>query len=109
MRAVKGGNPPLSDVRAEKGASWRPGWVGWNRRRREAQTKLSLEVKLLGSRDGFSPFGDDGIALIHGHAGVLGEHDGATAAAPRHEIDEMFLAEGRGPARCINRHGAAFN
>lgn len=71
--------------------------------------KEEKERRLLGRRDGFSPFGDDGVSLIHGHAGVLGEHDGATATSPRDEIDKMFFTERGGPAWRISRHGAAFN
>ena len=67
------------------------------------------DTALFGSRDGFSPFGDDGVALVHGHAGVLREHDGTTAPSPRDEIDEMFFAQGRSSAWRVSRHGAAFN
>lgn len=49
--------------------------------------------KLFGSRDGFSPFRDDGISFVHGHAGIFGEHDGATTTTPRDKIDEMFFAK----------------
>ena len=64
---------------------------------------------LLRRRDGFSPFGDDAVALIHGHAGVLREHGGTATPSPRDEIDEMFFAEGCRPSWRVSRHGAAFN
>jgi len=71
--------------------------------------KLRAKVKLLGSRDRFTPFGNNGIAFVHGHAGVFREHSRTTTPSPRDEIDEMLFAEGCGPAWRVRRHGAAFD
>ena len=71
--------------------------------------KMIEDTALFGRCDGISPFGDDGVALVHGHAGVLGEHNRTTTPSPRDEIDEMFFAEGCGPAWRVSRHGTALN
>jgi hypothetical protein len=65
--------------------------------------------RLFRGHDGFSPFGDDGVSLVHGHAGIFGEHDGATTTSPGHKINEVFFAEGRSPAGRVRQIRAAFN
>ncbi len=66
-------------------------------------------MKLFGGHDRFLPFRDDGISLVHGHAGIFGEHHGATTTSPCHKINEMFFAEGSGPAGRVSQIRAAFN
>ena len=56
--------------------------------------------------DGFHPFGGDGIALFHRHAGVGVEHLSATATAPGEKTEEMVLADGTRTRRSIESRQA---
>jgi hypothetical protein len=73
------------------------------------KSETGQKVGLLGSHDRFSPFHDDNVSLVHGHAGIFGEHRGATTTSPGDKINEMFFAEGRGPAGRVNLIRATFN
>jgi hypothetical protein len=92
-------------VRSEGRTRRRPP-ADWDRKQK---SETGQKVKLFGRHDRFSPFGDDGVSLAHGHTGIFGEHDGATTTSPCHKINEMFFAEGSGPAGCVRQIRAAFN
>lgn len=59
--------------------------------------------------DRLGPFGDDGIALLHGHAGIGGEHLRASAAAPGEKTEKMFLAQVLGAGRGVDPPLAALD
>ena len=52
--------------------------------------------------DGFGPFANERVALVHGHSGVGREHLRPFAAAPGEEAEEVFFAEVLGAGRGVD-------